>query len=107
MMSPHPRNLKTKPVSYSMWPIALAARVSSLQPRSSLPHPALLIGDAKNCALLKDAAIEIFAVYLESVMSSPGWANIRESVVLLAEVMKVLANRKKRSAPVASNEQRN
>jgi hypothetical protein len=45
----------------------------------------IMFGDAKNCALLKEAAIGVFAANLESVMTSPGWANIRESAALLAE----------------------
>jgi hypothetical protein len=66
----------------------------------------ILIGDAKNCALLKEAAIDFFAANLESVISSPGWANIRESAALLAEVMEVLAKKKKRPAPDNADEER-
>jgi hypothetical protein len=66
----------------------------------------IMFGDAKNCALLKEAAIEFFAANLESVMSSSGWANIRESAALLAEVMEVLATRKKRPAPANESDER-
>jgi hypothetical protein len=58
----------------------------------------ILFGDSKSCALLKEAAILFFVANLELVMSSPGWANITESLPLMKEIMEVLASEKKRSA---------
>jgi hypothetical protein len=66
----------------------------------------VLLGDAKNCALLKEAAIAFFAANLTSVMSSPGWANIRVSAALLAEIMDVLASNNQSSAPVDGSDKK-
>jgi speckle-type POZ protein len=66
----------------------------------------VLLGDAKNCALLKEAAMDYFVENPTSVMSSPGWANMRESAALLTELLEVAFSNKKRSAPAASNEAR-
>lgn len=46
----------------------------------------LLLGDALSCALLKEAAIHICKEY-SVVTSSPGWAAVKESTTLLAEVL--------------------
>jgi speckle-type POZ protein len=59
----------------------------------------ILLGDAKNCALLKEAAIEFFAVNPTVVMSSSGWKQVEESLPLMNELMAVLASNKKRPAP--------
>jgi speckle-type POZ protein len=64
----------------------------------------VLLGDAKNCALLKEAAIDFFAANPTSVMSSSGWGNIRESVTLVTELMEVLVGRKKPSGPADADE---
>jgi hypothetical protein len=65
----------------------------------------ILLGDAKNCALLKEAAMDFFAANPTSVMSSSGWANIRESGALLAELMYVaFINNKKGSDPADFDE---
>jgi speckle-type POZ protein len=67
----------------------------------------ILLGDAKNCALLKEAAMNFFAANPTVVMSSSGWAKIRESAALLAELMDVVFSNKKRPAPADdSDEQR-
>jgi hypothetical protein len=67
----------------------------------------ILLGDAKNCALLKEAAMDFFAANATSVMSSPGWEKVEESLPLMKELMEVVVNtNKKRSAPVASDEDR-
>jgi hypothetical protein len=57
----------------------------------------IMMGDAKNCALLKEAAIDLFTMHPTAVMSSSGWVNMRESAALLAELMEVV---------VASNNER-
>jgi speckle-type POZ protein len=65
----------------------------------------ILLGDSKNCALLKEAAIEFFAENAKSVKASPGWAKLRESADLLDELMEVLVNNnKKRSTPADADE---
>jgi speckle-type POZ protein len=66
----------------------------------------ILLADGKNCALLKETAIDFFASNPTSVMSSPGWANMRESAALLAELLEVAFSNKKRSAPADSDEDR-
>jgi hypothetical protein len=63
----------------------------------------ILLGDGKNCALLKEAAIELFAENAKSVKASPGWAKLRESVDLLDEVMAVLVNNNKRTPAPADD----
>jgi hypothetical protein len=50
----------------------------------------ILLADGKTCALLKEAAIEFFASNPTSVTSSSGWAKIRESATLMAELIEVL-----------------
>jgi speckle-type POZ protein len=52
----------------------------------------ILIGDAKNCALLKEAAIDFFAKNAESVKSSTGWENITESAPIMKELIEVVDN---------------
>jgi hypothetical protein len=47
----------------------------------------ILLGDVKNCALLKEAAIEFFTENAKSVKASSGWAKIRESTALMNELM--------------------
>jgi hypothetical protein len=64
------------------------------------------LGDAKNCALLKEAAMDFFAANPTSVMSSPGWANISESAPIMKELIEVLVIKKKRSAPADAEEER-
>jgi speckle-type POZ protein len=64
----------------------------------------ILIGDAKNCALLKEAAMDFFAANPAAVMSSSGWEKIAESAPILKELMEVLVNNKKRPTPVNSDE---
>jgi speckle-type POZ protein len=56
----------------------------------------VLLGDAKNCALLKEAATDFFAANPTSVMSSLGWEKVEESLPLMKELMAVLASNKKR-----------
>jgi hypothetical protein len=53
----------------------------------------LLLGDVHSCALLKEAAIQIFKHNADAVMSSKGWERIKESNVLLAELF-ATSNRK-------------
>jgi speckle-type POZ protein len=65
----------------------------------------ILIGDAKNCALLKEAAIDFFAKNAESVKSSPGWAKLRESAALLDELLDVVLVNKKRPAPADQSDE--
>jgi speckle-type POZ protein len=59
----------------------------------------ILLGDAKNCALLKEAAIDFFAANPTSVMASSGWKQIEESLPLMKELMDVVVSSKKPSAP--------
>jgi speckle-type POZ protein len=67
----------------------------------------VLLGDAKNCALLKEAAMEFFAKNAESVISSSGWAKVTESLPLMKELMEVLVTtHKKRLAPDNPDEER-
>jgi hypothetical protein len=66
----------------------------------------ILLGDAENCALLKEAAIEFFATNPMPVMSSSGWEKVEESLPLMKELMAVLAGNKKRSAPAHADEDR-
>jgi hypothetical protein len=63
----------------------------------------IILGDAKNCALLKEAAVEFFAENAESVKSSTGWKNIEESFPLMKELMYVVLSGKG-SAPADSDE---
>jgi speckle-type POZ protein len=65
----------------------------------------ILIVDAKNCALLKEAAVEFFAENAKSVKASPGWANLRESAALLDELMDVVFINKKRPAPAYQSDE--
>jgi speckle-type POZ protein len=66
----------------------------------------ILFADGKTCALLKEVAIDFFASNPTSVMSSSGWAKLRESASLLAELMEVLVNNnKKRSAPADDSDE--
>jgi hypothetical protein len=60
----------------------------------------ILLGDAKNCALLKEAAIDFLAANTTSVMSSPGWANMLESAALLTELLEVAFSNKNSSTVV-------
>jgi speckle-type POZ protein len=64
----------------------------------------ILIGDAKNCALLKEAAVEFFAKNSKSVKASSGWTKIRESVALMDELIEVLIVNKKPSGPADADE---
>jgi hypothetical protein len=59
----------------------------------------MLLGDAKNCALLKEAAVDFFVENAKSVKASPGWAKILESAALLDELLDVVFINKKRPAP--------
>jgi hypothetical protein len=54
--------------------------------------------DSENCALLKEAAIDVFSENLKSVKASPGWAKVRESMALADELMDVIFINKKRPA---------
>jgi hypothetical protein len=45
----------------------------------------VLLGDSKNCALRKEAAIDFCAANLASVGSSPGWGEIEESLPLMKD----------------------
>jgi speckle-type POZ protein len=65
----------------------------------------IIFADAKNCALLKEAAMEFFAVNPAVVMSSPGWGKVEESLPLMKELMAVLASNKKRPAPVDDSDE--
>jgi hypothetical protein len=64
----------------------------------------LILADAKNCAMLKEAAIAFYASKPTEVMSSSGWAKLRESADLLTELLEVLASNKKSSAPANVDE---
>jgi hypothetical protein len=66
----------------------------------------ILLGDAKNCALLKEAAIDFFAKNAESVKASPGWAKLRESAALLDELMEVVVNNNKKGSDPADFDER-
>jgi hypothetical protein len=55
----------------------------------------ILLVDGKSCALLKEAAIHFFASKPAPVMSSPGWANMRESAALLMELLEFAFSNKK------------
>ena len=46
----------------------------------------LLLADAKNCALLKEQTISFFAKNHTAVLKSPGWALLKESASLQAEL---------------------
>jgi hypothetical protein len=59
----------------------------------------------KNYALLKEAAINLFAANPAAVMPSSGWKQIEESLPLVKELMEVLVGNKNRPArPVDSDE---
>jgi hypothetical protein len=66
----------------------------------------VLLADARNCALLKESAMDFFAANPTSVMSSSGWHTVEESLPLMKELMAVIVSNKKRSAPAASDEER-
>jgi hypothetical protein len=59
----------------------------------------IIVGDARNCALLKEATTDFCAANLASVMSSPGWGKVEESLPLMKELMALLTIKTKRSAP--------
>jgi hypothetical protein len=65
----------------------------------------ILIGDAKNCALLKEAAVDFFAANAKSVRASPGWAKLRESAALLDELMDVVFINKKIPDPADQSDE--
>jgi hypothetical protein len=64
----------------------------------------IIFADAKNCALLKETAMDFCAANLASVRSSPGWGKVEESFPLLKELMAVLRSDKKRPAPADAEE---
>jgi hypothetical protein len=66
----------------------------------------IMLGDSKNCALLKEAAMDFFAANATSVMSSPGWVDIAESAPIMRELMEVVFVKKKGSAPADAEEER-
>jgi hypothetical protein len=63
------------------------------------------IGDTKNCALLKEAAIDFFAANPTLVKSSKGWKDIKESLPLMKELMDVVIGNKKRPDQADGSEQ--
>jgi hypothetical protein len=56
--------------------------------------------------LLKEVAMDFFAANPTSVMSSPGWEKVEESLPLMKELMEVVFIKKKRSAPADAEEER-
>jgi hypothetical protein len=102
MISPNPRSLRTRPVSYSMWLIALSVRASSSRPRLSLPHRALRSTRLWGCKDLRIAQGGsdrklCCKPRIGDVLSRMGqYSGVGRS---LAKVMEVLATSKKESAP--------
>jgi hypothetical protein len=51
----------------------------------------LLAADAQTCALLKEAAIDFLAAHHSKVKSTDGWLRLKESDILMEEIMETLA----------------
>jgi hypothetical protein len=54
----------------------------------------LVFADAHWCALLREAAIDLFRVQPNLIMASAGWTKVAESVNLMQELMKIIASSK-------------
>mmetsp|Transcript_7734 Transcript_7734/g.11120 ORF Transcript_7734/g.11120 Transcript_7734/m.11120 type:complete len:225 (+) Transcript_7734:582-1256(+) len=52
----------------------------------------LLFADAQSCALLREKAIEVFVGNPKSVMASPGWSKIADSLDLTKDLMQLLVD---------------
>ena len=53
----------------------------------------ILYADAKNCALLKERAIEYYVVNARAIRSHPSYVRVRESAMILDELMDALLSR--------------
>lgn len=76
----------------------LASRGISIDNAAEL----ILFADAKNCADLKEAAVNFFVANTEAVMATKGFAKVQESAEIARELMRALslaARGKKRPAP--------
>jgi hypothetical protein len=58
----------------------------------------LLFADAHHCALLKETAMKICQNNADAVMRTEGWARLKESSTLLAELFAAVATTNKRAA---------
>ena len=58
----------------------------------------ILFADAKNCALLKECAVEFFVANATAVMKSEGFAKLKESAETMQELMEAGFGSKKRAA---------
>lgn len=59
----------------------------------------ILFADAMNCAMLKEAAMDFFVENAQEVMASDGFAQVKESPAVMAELMELaLGGSKKRPA---------
>ena len=54
----------------------------------------LLFGDAQSCALLKEAAMNLFVVDMETFKNAEAWSKIEESLKLMKELVQGLSDRK-------------
>jgi hypothetical protein len=67
----------------------------------------ILFADATNCAMLKETAMEFFMENKEAVMASEGFAQVKESPVVLTELIAAMpSGSKKRSASSDADSER-
>ena len=62
----------------------------------------ILFADATNCALLKEAAMDVFVGDIEGVIASKGYDQVKESPSIMAEMMAAMASANKKR-PASNN----
>jgi hypothetical protein len=111
MMFQYPRNLGTRLDVADRFDckglkLAADAELAASDITVATAADLVLFADAKNCPLLKEAAMDFSPSNPTSVMSSSGWANMRELVGLLAELLEVAFSKKKISTPADESYER-
>jgi len=66
----------------------------------------LILADSHSCALLKEAAIEVFLAHSDTVMKTPDWPKIAESSRLQGELIEALVSFKNRHFNVDTESKR-
>ena len=67
----------------------------------------ILFADGMNCAMLKETAMDYFVTNAQDVMASEGFAQVKESPVVMAELMAAMASgSKKRPASSGADSER-
>ena len=81
---------------YGCWRLKLLAESELVKAGITVNNAAdlILFADAQSCALLKEFAMDFFAVNAPAVIKSEGWSNLKESNSLLCELMETLAQPK-------------